>query len=447
MKKYYLAISCFFVISIFSPILISAKSTFSTKTLIEEKIEPIDLDRKLAGFLDFVKDLQKQGLLDGEVLVVRNGQTLLNLQSEDLASSDPSNGPQFMIGSVSKQFFAVALLKSLYESSPYDKEELKIADVKKKLHSPISQFLPEESTVWDGDMPLWADEISLHHLLTHTSGIPNYTDTDEYSNPIDPKNCWFESYRSPSEIIKLVLKEPLLFSPGSKYSYCNTEYVIIAETIEAITSLPAFQYIQEALFDHIGLSSTANPVQGQWDELKADPKLSRLVAPFQYDPRDQLGIYPPLHCEDISTAKGSGSIISSSADLLKWNQVLHKDQSVLPKDLYHLLITANMDNYGYGIGIENTDTGVLLRHSGSIDSYRTLLYYMPEQDLSIIILSNICNDFDKIEDEFKENVEILRDTISDENELHQSALKMILDKYPNMRGFELIAENIRKLFF
>lgn len=416
-NKLHLTIKLGLMTSFIFPMLISVESTTQAETVIEEKITPIDFNCRLVDFLDSVKDLQKRGLLDGEVLVTRNGETLLNLQSEYIASPNASSSPQFMIGSVSKQFFAVALLKALYDFNSCETEELKIEDVKKKLHFPISKFLPEESAIWAGDIPAWAHEISLHHLLTHTSGIPNYTAAEEFghSTLTHPEKRWYESYRSTSEIIKLISTEPLLFPPGTEYSYCNTGYVIIAEAIEAITSLPASQYLQEALFDHIGLSSTMNPVQGQWSVLKREQKLSRLAEPSKYDPRgDQSNLYPLLHCEDISVAKGGGSIISTSVDLLKWNQSLHKDQSILSKELYRLLTTANMDDYGYGIGIEKNATGILLGHSGAIGSYRTLLLYMSEHDLSIVVLSSICSDFDKIEDEFKEIDETLKDSILNE---------------------------------
>lgn len=426
---------------------VSAESIMETKKLTIKEKSSQDFSVKLTIFLDFVKNLQDKELLDGEVLVAHNGQTLLNLQSKEISVSDTSSKPQFMIGSVSKQFFAVALLKSLYDSSVYETEELKIADVKRQLHLPISTFLPEESGLWKGKMPVWAHEISLHHLLTHTSGIPNYTAVEAFrsSNPNDLEKRWYESYRSTSEIIQLISEEPLLFSPGSAYSYCNTGYVIIAEVIEAITFLPASQYLQEALFNPMGLSSTINPDQGQWSVLKLEKKISRLVAPFTYDPKGDL--YPLIHCEDISIAKGAGSIISTSIDLLKWNQSLHKDQSILPKELYHLLITPNFDDYGYGIGVEQGAIGNILGHSGHLGSYKTLLLYMPEHDLSIVILSNICSDFNQIEQEFKEIVAMLKDSIPDEKKRNEAALKIISEKYPNTRGFELIAENLNKMFF
>lgn len=444
LKKYYV-IGCFCMASFLSSILVSAESAVSIETALNEQIVSTDLNSRLTEFVEFVENLRKNDLLDGEVLIVRNGQTLLNSRSGDIFSVEP----QFMIGSISKQFFAVALLKALYDWSSCETEELKISDVKKKLHEPVSHFLPADSVIWDGNMPAWASEVSLHHLLTHTSGVPNYTASKEYSSISfpDQNQRWYESYRSTSEIVALISKEPLLFASGSEYSYSNTGYVIIAEVIESITSLSASQYLQEELFDRIGLFSTASPVKGQWDALKQEPKLFGLVAPLKYDPRgDQLELYPLTHCEDISVAKGGGSIISTSADLLKWNQSLHRDQSILPKELYELLITPNMDDYGYGIGIEKNDIGVILRHSGGIGSYRTRLLYMPEQDLSIVILSSVCSDFDKIEQEVKELDESLKDSITDEKQRNEAVFKIILKRYPNTRGFEIIAENINKLF-
>jgi CubicO group peptidase (beta-lactamase class C family) len=417
--------------------------------MTENKITPINLNDRLAEFVDFVNNLQKKGLLDGEVLADRDGQIVLHLQSKDIVASDIARGPQFMIGSVSKQFFAVALLKSLYDFSLCGTEEAKIEDVKRKLHLPISKFLSEQSEIWGGKIPAWTHEISLHHLLTHTSGISNYTAVEAFGHSnLTPKGKrWYESYRSPNEIIELIRKEPLLFPSGSEFSYCNTGYVIIAEVIETIASMSVSQYLQEALFDQIGLSSTVNPDQGRWDILKLEQKIFELVAPFQYDPRrDQSDLYPLLYCEDISVARGGGSIISTSADLLKWNKSLHKDQSILPKELYRLMITANMNDYGYGIENKKTIAGTLLGHSGGIGSYRTLLLYLPEYDLSIVVLSSISSDFDKIEDELNEIDQGLKDSILDEKRRREAASKRLLEKYPSIRGFELITENVNKLF-
>lgn len=410
-----------------------------------------DFHPKLHQFFDFAKDLHHRGLLDGEILVAQGSQVLLNLKNlTDEAYVDPSKQSQFMIGSVSKQFFAVALLKALYESSNSPTEELKIADVKKKLHLPISQFLPQDAAIWDKEMPAWADHISLHHLLSHTSGIPNYTEVEEFSSSDmnDLEKYWFETYHSSQEIIKLIVKDPLLFSPGSDYSYSNTGYVLIAEIIKTITTMKPSEYVQKTLIEPLGLSSTLSLSHGTWSELKDDPKLAALIAPLKYDPTgDKAYPYPLIHCDDLSTALGTGSIISTSSDLLKWNQALHKKQSVLPKELYRLLVTANQADYGYGIGIENSEIGLTFAHKGKIGSYQTLLFYIPSHDLSVILLSNISYDFDCVEKEFNRLFENLTQAIPDEKERDDQAMEEILEKYPNQRGFELVSKKFDQMFF
>lgn len=413
-------------------------ASFLSAMAIDEPRTSSHLDNRLVEFMDFAKDLHQKELLDGEVWIVRDGQTLLHLMN-------PSFESQCMIGSVSKQFFAVALLKALYEGGVGETEELKIESVKKKLHAPLSQFLPKGSAVWGQDMPAWADEISLHHLLTHTSGVPNYTAATGFLS-FNGNQRWDGSFRSGSELIGLISKEPLQFAPGSKYDYSNTGYVLIAEVIESITSTSVSDYLQKELFDRLGLMSTASPIQGQWSALKLEPRFKALAAPYKYDPcGNQSELYPLAYCEDISVAKGAGSIISTSTDLLKWNQSLHRDQSVLPKALYQLLITPNLDCYGYGIGVEKSGSGLILGHGGGIGTYRTLLFYLPEYDLSFVVLSNVCCDYDKIEAEFKKIEESLKGSVPEELRF-EAAQKLLFEKYPISRGFDILPARISQLF-
>lgn len=403
--------------------------------------EPSEIDNRLASFMDMATNLNQEGLLDGEIVVARNNQILLHLQSQEIDSMNP----QFMIGSVSKQFFSVALLKALYESSDAGTDDLKIADVKNKLNLPISYFLPRDASVWEGEMPAWANQVTLHHLLSHTSGIPNYSDTKQFSfsTPQNPNKGWFELYHSPNEVFQLISKQNLSFPPGTHYSYSNTGYLLIAEVLESITHRSSSEYIQHELLDPIGLSSTKDIDRGRWDELKQDPEMAGLVGPFKYDPSgDDKAVYPLQHYEDMSIAKGAASLISTSSDLLKWNKALHKEQSVLPNELYKLLITENLGHYGYGISAENTKMGLFLGHDGAIGTYRTFLMYMPEYDISIVVLSNISNDFDIIDHEYKSLMGNLRQAIPDEKACHQSAQKIISEKYTNKRGWEMIFKKL-----
>ncbi len=405
-----------------------------------QNTKPSELvEEKFKCIIGSIKDLQKQGLLDGEILIAQGNLPLLHLRSQDIEGIEE---PQFMIGSVSKQFFAVALLKALYDSCLGETEDAKINEIRAKIYAPISLFLPKNAAIWAGNMPVWAHEVSLHQLLTHTSGIPNHTEFEEFLAYTTPDRKYFEFPHSPAEIIQIVSAKPLLFPPGSKFSYSNTNYLLVAEIIETITKKTASSYLQEALFDPIGLVSTTNLEQGRLDELQS----FRLPSQWNYDPRgDQETLYPQLHMEDISIAKGAGSIVSSATDLLKWNQALHKTRSVLPDSLYSMFLQEYLDGYGYGIGIDPSDLGKILGHSGGIGGFRTLLCYFPDHDLSVIVLSNISYDYDKIDGEYKELFIALQETIPDERERAHEALKILSEKYPGKRGFEKILSMMQTL--
>lgn len=404
---------------------------------------------KINQFIDVINDLQCKDFLDGEILIVQEDQVLLHEFSQDVGCF---KDPKFMIGSVSKQFFSVALLKALYDCSPSTIEKGKISDVKTGLDASISTYLPDESAIWSGNMPEWAYKISLHHLLTHTSGIPNFTGLNEYSAETDLGRKFFEFNRSSAEIIRLVLNKELQFNPGTKFSYSNTGYLIIAEIIEAITKKTASSYIQESLLDPIGLSSTTNVERGRWDELILDKKYAELVPQWKYDPTGHIDrLYSLIHSEDLSIAKGGGSIISTACDLLKWNQALHKKRLILSDQLYDIFINESLDEnekeivYGYGIRIDKSCLGTVLAHDGGIGAYRTFLGYCPDYDLSIIFLSHISYDYGKIEEEFKTLLLNLQQMIPHEEERTQEALKILSKKYPNTRGFEKIMDTLRKL--
>lgn len=425
-------------------IMFSSSLLFSMNEVVLNQKKSENKYAELNQFIDSIYDLQSQDLLDGEILVVKGDQVLLHELSQDISSF---RDPQFMIGSNSKQFFAVALLKALYDFSLCDTEQDKINEVKAKLHEPLSNYLPEGSAIWAENMPTWANQVSLHHLLTHTSGIPNYVDCSEYSKQLTPDRKFCEFTHSSAEIIQLISNKDLLFQVGSNFSYSCTNYVIIADVIEAITEKTASDYLQELLFDPLGLSSTTNPDEGKWLELKLNDKYYSLVPQWKYDSTgNQDIIYPDDdYSENLSCAKGSGSIISSASDLLIWNQAIHKSRLILPDQLYDIFTTNNMHDYGYGIGVKNTNFGKMLSHKGKIGTYQSMLYYFPEHDLSIILLSHISADYDKLENEYDALLLSLKCKIPDETERVNEANKIISKKYPSSRGFLKIEDSLNIL--
>lgn len=390
--------------------------------------------------VDGIRELEKKNLLDGKVLIAKGNQIAFMAQNRELVEMEEE--PQFMIASISKQFFAGALLKLLYDKSSGLTEEEKIKYVKNQLAQPLCNFFPPGALIWNGGFPQWAQTITLHHLLSHTSGLADYTETKEYAELSEGGKKFFEISHSKSEIINLIIEKPTLFNPGTQYSYSNTNYVLIAEAIEILSHLPASTYLQQTIFNPLGLTSTFCPVQGGAETLKKSSHLSRLVSQWQYDLTDQeLNLYPFQENENISNAIGSGSIISTTDDLLKWNLALHRDHSILPASLYKLMITPNIEGYGYGIGLGSSNQGMVYRHRGSIDAYRSRLYYFPEQDLSIVVLTSSAYDEEKLQKEKDKIILSLSDSFS-QLEKEEKAAEQILEKYPDKRGFNLIIDLI-----
>ncbi len=143
--------------------LLNAKDSKST---IEEKIQKF----------------QKSHYLNGVVAVARDGKAIY---VKGFGIADHTKGQlctdktQFFIGSVSKQITAAALLHLLWNLKPF------IKDLKEYLSKPLAEFLPEKDHIWDGVMPEWANQVTLHQLLTNTSGVVSYTDVPEFNNVLD----------------------------------------------------------------------------------------------------------------------------------------------------------------------------------------------------------------------------------------------------------------------
>ncbi len=393
------------------------------------------LDQNLQNYMQAIQSLEKDNKLDGHLMIAKGQHLLLSAMSQEI-SRQSQEEPQFMIGSLSKQFFAVALLKVLYDQHPHERESKRIEIVQDDLNRPLCNFLPPQASIWKGHMPEWAHVVTLHQLLTHTSGIPNYTEVESFTDFVMAQKRFLELPHAKGDIIQLISRLPLLFRPGTEYCYSNTNYVLIAEVIEKLSGLPASVYLQKNFFSPLHMTSTFSPSSGQWQALKKQSRFSRLTPQWQYDPKREIkDVYQPDYNIDISNAVGSGSIISTASDLLKWNLALHRDHSIIPSSLYQLMITPDKDQYGYGLGIESSQYGVMLGHQGLIDTYQSLLLYFPKHDLSIIFLSHIKADDSRLDEERDAIIAFLGKKFS-EDERELLAEEELMRKYPDERGFK-----------
>jgi CubicO group peptidase (beta-lactamase class C family) len=276
---------------------------------------------------------------NGVVLISRNGKPLYT-HSRGFAGTDRKTAirpdHQFILGSISKQFTAVLVLQAL------DAGRL-------QLHVPIRKYLPQLEQSW-------ADTVTVHHLLNHTSGI------------IDAG-------------------KPLDFSPGSKFSYSAfAGYSLLAKIVEA-TSGKSYAELVSALFRKCGMKNSTVPLRYQQGNLLAGYTVDKTGAlrPEQYD----------LTRMEASTP--GGGIITTARDLTLWNENLHNGR-LLKASTYKAMVTPSAvrqhplwGEVGYGYGIQVTTVSGLpeLGHSGYLKGFNASNFYYPSTGTSMVLLSNI----------------------------------------------------------
>ena len=406
-------------------------------------------EERLSTFLDLVRALNHDGMLDGEILVEKQGEVILHVRSPEVSFQKKESTPLYMIGSDSKQFASVALLKALYETSSAESEEEKIADVIKQLHRPLSSFLDSHSPLWENAMPSWANTITLHHLLSQTSGIEDYTDIPAYSEPdcAHGGKIFYEVEHSPAEVLNIVKKLPLLFQPGSKYAYSNTNYFLIPFVIEAVTKISGAEYLSKKIFVPLSLNNTSFVYAGRWPDLHGKTEYHNLVHEWNFDIISRTRtLYPPALYTDLSNAIGAGSLISSVHDLLKWNRALYEDH-FLPNGLLTLFTTPNLKEYGYGIKITDHDYGKVFQHEGDIDTFQTELLYFQEEHLSVIYISPIIVDIDKVEKVADKWSHLLEKVIPDPVQRRQEIIETLKVEYPDRRDGTIKIQKLLTLLF
>lgn len=224
----------------------------------------------------------------GTVLVSAAGQQLYarGLGASDWALGSPNTvNTSFRIGSITKGFTAVAIL-SLVEAAVL------------ALDDTIGEHLPEYPAVGAG--------ITLHQLLSHTSGLPNYTsDAALMARRDEPI--------TPAELLATFWAKPLEFEPGTQYRYSNSGYAVLGAVIERVTGLTYAEHLQQAVFAPAGLKrTTVGDAEGLPDRALG------YVA-------DAHGRFVPAFPADMSVPFAAGAIRSTARDLARWHSVLGTD--------------------------------------------------------------------------------------------------------------------------
>ncbi|MEO5944414.1 MAG: serine hydrolase domain-containing protein [Ferruginibacter sp.] len=321
--------------------------------------------------LDFSAYMQGQAELygfNGNVLVAKNGKAIYE-RSFGVADYDNKKSldvnSRFDIGSITKEFTAVGILLLV------DKGKLNYDDSLRK-------FFPE----------LPYHNITIAQLLTHTSGMPDGFDVIE-------KNFDHDKIATNTDLVKLLASEkpPLMFEPGTDLKYSGTGFNLLASVIEKVSGMSYNHYLEKYIFQPLGMKATivANfPRQGK--------NIASLANGFIYS--DSLKIYQqaemvyPNWCTYFTGINGEGMIITSTADLLKWDNALKK-HSLLSEKTQKNMQSVHAEKktfpkvkFGYGIRVGSNDLGNYLFHNGWFPGFTSMLIRYVEQDVTVIILSN-----------------------------------------------------------
>ena len=295
----------------------------------------------------------------GAILVARDGKIVINkgYGMADKARSIPNTPTTvFDVGSVTKQFTATAVLK-LSQSG-----KLKVTD--------------SLSTFFD-DVPNDKADITVHQLLTHSAGL-----TDTIGRDFDQIST--ELYFS------TLFATELIHSPGSRYSYSNAGYSVLARIIELVSDQEYEQFLNENLFDPAGMTHTGYLIP-DWTE----DSLARGYARSTFDRGSMVTRYQ----EDRKVSwnlKGNGGINSTHEDMHKWYVALKQNEFFTRSKFEemtkpHIERTSDLgySHYGYGWGIEFSDGRTRkIAHNGSNGLFSHSFIWSLEEDVAIIYSTN-----------------------------------------------------------
>ncbi len=290
----------------------------------------------------------KLNKFNGSVLVAKNGVILLNKGYGycDAAVKAPNDEQTiFQLGSITKQFTSAVILKL---------EEEKKLSVSDKL----SKYFP--------DYPK-GDSITIEELLTHTSGIYNYTNDGGFMKNEITKPATRE------KIMALFRNKPLDFSPGTGWNYSNSGYCLLGYIIEDVTKKTYEQAVRKYIFTPLHMTHSGF----DFTDLKSNEK-----ATGYFKLNDKETVAAPI--VDSSVSFSAGAIYSTTGDLYLWHKALEKNM-ILSKEQQERAYTPVKNNYGYGWGIDSTEGKRRVSHGGGIPGFTTNISRVPEDDICIVL--------------------------------------------------------------
>ncbi len=330
-------------------------------TLMSSQIITAQTQSKAAQIEDLINLYSEYGQFNGSVLVAEDGEVIYkNGFGKANMEWDIPNAPntKHRLGSITKQFTAMLILQLVEEG-------------KLKLDVPITTYLPDYPKAT-------GDKITLHHLLTHTSGIPNYTSFPKFFD--DTSRDPF----TPTDFILQFKEMELEFVPGEKFSYSNSGYFLLGVIIEKVTGKSYEDNLMEKIFKPLNMKDSGFDHQSVILKNRASG----------YEKRGDSYINAPYL--DMSIPYSAGSLYSTVEDLYLWDRALTSNKLLSEKNkklMFAPHIKSGSGTYGYGWGVNKmalgtaTDSLTVIGHGGGINGFNTLINRTEDQDL-VVLLNN-----------------------------------------------------------
>ncbi len=260
------------------------------------------------------------------------------------------------IASTSKQFTAACIILLSQQEGV-------------SLEDKLSKFFP--------DFPAYANDITIRHLLNHTSGIRDYLGLKRIAGLV--RN---EDYFSKKDVKQWIMNQrELNFTPGDKLSYSNSGYWLLGQIVKEVSGLSLREYAQKHIFNPLGMNNT---------HYHDDHKHVIKNRAHGYAPNDKNGFDMKMYHLDMV---GDGGVFTTVEDLKKWDDSFYSSK-VLDRDFWNKMtqvgVLNNGEQLGYasGLGIENYRGTTVHRHGGAFAGFRAELIRFPEHRLSVIFLGN-----------------------------------------------------------
>lgn len=295
----------------------------------------------------------------GATVLIAKGDSILYNKAFGMANLEldvpMKSGQVFQLASITKQFTSVAILMLMEQG-------------KLSLEDPLSKYIP--------DFPR-GNEITLHHLLNHTSGIQSYTNLPGFraKTRLD---------MTTEEVISVFKDLPLEFSPNESYAYSNSGYFLLGYIIEQVSGQTYAAFIRQHIFDPLGM------------------KQSYYTSTYQIIPNRASGyhfydgIYENVEYLSPTIPYSAGALMSTVEDMFRWNTAIHHNTLISEKTKQlaftnYQLANGKHDNYGYGWHINEIEGISTIEHTGGINGFTTSGIYIPSQNIYAIVLTNLDN--------------------------------------------------------